>query len=345
MPGVEGRTLIEEAREAVGTRPVLHVVAESSVPGAQVYELATSSARAQAIRVESWYDADRHWVHTRVYRDGALVDDALETPSGGESNHGAIVERPGFVPTVDPALAAFVTGYAAALSSGDATEAGSGSIEGMTVKWLDFRAAGPPGVVGRVAVDAQTGKPVAFGPVIDGSLALTWRVLRIETLERPDANFERPRVATWDPSVGAVQSSTPLDIAGRSALPASALWLGPSFRGAPAQVNIQQLVTGFPRESGLPSVDATGIEIRYGSGSGAIVLREARSPQQAYQFPAGRTFSGGGVPPSGSVAITNGSLGQLRQAGWYVTINAPSAGDVVEIARALHALGVDEGKP
>src|SRR5438128_815311 len=61
-PWSSGAHTLVRALAALGQRPVVHVVARVQEPGA-------------VIRTESWYDTRRRLMHTKIRRNGKLVDD------------------------------------------------------------------------------------------------------------------------------------------------------------------------------------------------------------------------------------------------------------------------------
>ncbi len=181
-----GGSLSDLALAAVGSQPVLHVVAERTT-GVRAVEIATGASRPVVQEQEIWYDADRGLKKTVARVGATTLHVTLETPQGGVTAHGIVydcawiaahpveatkahvscnpsgdngttprvVPRP--KPTLDPGLSGFVDGYRRALAAGQAREAGSGELDGTPVDWLVFRTSDGSE---RVALDADSHKPV-----------------------------------------------------------------------------------------------------------------------------------------------------------------------------------------
>lgn len=366
-PGLTGRALA-----ALGSDPVLHVVTEQPT-GIRYVSLATGKPRRLFERQEIWYDRGRGYVHT-ISRapDGSLLDDELETPQGGWTLGGPILDcswiaahpqeatklrvscnakgdngtkphsipRP--VPTVDPVLGAFLDGYRQALADGEATETGTGTLDGTPVIWLAF----PYGnATESVALDATTYRPL----LVRG--ASTYRIVSIETVDQTGANFERPtsteagRLAT----AGGVVDRTQLAVDPTAALRAlpGAVWVGSSFENLPlAGVERDTLHTRYT-EPQATTESSVGLQLLYGATTSlgvpdrtqpSVQLWESKQPELAYWW----GFLRGGTPPAGLFA-TFGSVGEppfgatgfLVHDGVYITVMASTPQLALDAARAL----------
>lgn len=367
-----GPTLGDRARAALGDAPVLHVViAYRSNPG--YVDIATGAEHRFFDRQETWYDRGRGYVHTVTRTpDGSLLDDELETPRGGwtpagpvldctwiaahpkqatklrvscnlNGNNGTkprVVPRP--IPTVDPALGAFLGGYQQALASGEATQTGTGTIHGTKVVWLRFKYGHE---TESVALDAST-----YRPILVRDASGTWRywIVSIGTVSEAAADFTRPTVTELgrQASAGGRVDYTKLAVepaAARRALP-GALWLGPSFQHRPlAELERDTLRTHFADPKLAPEL-GVGLQLVYGAVTAKgdpdrtkpfVQLWESRSPQPAYLW----AFVRGFVPPSGFLArIASGPFGAtgfLVRHGVYVTVMASTPRLVLDAARAL----------
>jgi hypothetical protein len=371
-----GATLGDRARAALGDGPVLHVVIASPTVVHYV-ELATGAPHRFFDRQEIWYDRGRGYVHTVTRApDGSLLDDELQTPQGGWTPGGPILDctwiaahpkqatqlrvschanghngtkphhvpRP--VPTVDPVLAAFLDGYQQALASGEATETGMGTIAGTKVIWLRFRYGHE---TESVALDASTYRPLV---VRDASGTWTYRIVSIGTVSDAVANFERPTETELgrEAAGGGAVNETKLAVdpgAARHALP-RALWLGTSFRNRPlAGIERDTLRTHFADPSLRPEL-GVGLQIVYGATSSNgvpdptrpfVQLWESDTPQPGYEWGLVRGF----VPPKGMLATLGrsgpfGPSGFLVRDGVYVTVVASTPKLALEAARALHPI-------
>lgn len=366
-PGLTGRALA-----ALGSDPVLHVVTEQPTIVRYV-DLATGEPHRLFERQEIWYDRGRGYVHTITRApDGSLLADELETPQGGWTLAGPvldctwiaahpreatklkvscnangdngtkphIVPRP--VPTVDPALGAFLGGYRQALADGQATETGTGMIHGTSVIWITF----PYGhETESVALDASTYRPLF---VRDASGTWRYRIVSIETVEPSAANFERPTPteAGRRAGSGAVVDRTQLAVDPAVALEAlpGAIWLGSSFRQLQL-VGIERdtLRTRFTDPNSAPEI-GVGLQLVYGATTSTgvpdrtrpfVQLWESDRPQVAYEW----AFVRGVLPPSGVFATPGsgmfGPTGFLVQNGIYVTVSASTSQLALDAARAL----------
>jgi len=200
-------------------------------------------------------------------------------------------------------------------------------------------------------VDAETYVPVLVVPLdADGRAGgFSWRVARIESVARVEADFAPPQVQPAAPFRGDVRESQPVS-SGQVATEVGwpALWLGESWQGLRlVSLERQTLSRGYPPGSGIEATRGEGLRLRYAAdGTGTYVeLSQAPAPEPAYAYAGGHsTFQGSPVPREGFAEIvelpnagSGGStvLGQLRRDGTYVTIWASSRELCLAAARAL----------
>jgi hypothetical protein len=316
--------VVARALAAIGSAPVVHAVLEARHPYDSAVEIASGRRVPIAIRIEYWFDEERGELRTIVRRGGVVTDD-----------------RRGAAAELDPALAAFVTGYRRALAAGRARTV----ARDARVTWLEL-----PTSAGfeRVAVDRETFRPVAIRAVGPSGApsAFVWRVATLEAIVRRPLDFRsapRPPVA---PFRGDVRASRALS-AGRAARLARwrVLWLGAVFERLPlASLELQQLTRGYPPESGRAPDRGVGLRAVYGARGRYVELAQAPVPEPAYAFSGGRsTFDGNPIPEEGSMDLIEtqgarrrtGCIGQLRVGGVYVTIWASRVELCLAAARAL----------
>lgn len=331
-----GGSLSDLALAAVGSQPVLHVVAELPT-GVQAVEIATGASRPVLQEEEIWYDADRGLKKTVVRVGPTTLDVTLETPQGGFTAHGIVydcawiaahpveatkarvscnasgvngttprvIPRP--KPTLDPGLSGFVDGYRRALAAGQAREAGSGKLDGRQVDWLVFRtSAGSE----RVALDADSHKPLLLA---DDDHGLRLRIRTIETIPYAATDFSRPRPdeVPVGPSFGKATDAAdlPLEPTPIAAVMPNALWAGKTLAGLPlVKAEQQTLVAAFA--GATPRLSGTGLELEYGSiGTGGRLdrsqpyVRVSESPSRDLAFGNKWSFGGGGDPAAGQLYV------------------------------------------
>ena len=249
-------SLTDQALAAVGGQEVLHVViTEPAAPDKSLRDLANGQVIARFRQTEVWFDRNRELKKTVMTLDGDVLDEQLETKSGGSTRTGPIYtcawiaahpaeatkagvscnpsgsdgttprsvpERP---PTIDQALEGFVDGYQAALASGSATRVGEGTLGGRHVIWLRFNTPSGPETI---AIDATTHRPLLIEA---GKGAIRLQVDTAETVAYDAAQFAAPTPRQAQ-SGGEVISQA--DIAAHeaaSALGETALWLGGEWNG------------------------------------------------------------------------------------------------------------------
>lgn len=368
-----GGSLNDLALAAIGSQPVLHVIAELGGPtGTQVTEIETGRVQpiSQHQQQEIWYDAARGLKRDTVRVGSTIVDDTLLTPRGGYTPGGIVydctwiaahpieatkarvscnasgengttphvVPRP--PPTLDPGLSGFVDGYRLALAAGQARQAGSGRLDGRSVDWLVFdTSAGSE----RVALDHSTHKPV----LLEGDSGWRLRITSIETIPFAAVDFRRPAADELpaQPSFGraADEQSLRLERGAIAAAVPGAVWAGLSVNGlALAKAEQQSLRATFARHR-RPPLTGVGLELDFGTlnSSGRLEIsqpyvRIQGAPSRALAFGIMWGFVRGDDPREGWL-YTSGSLptGFTVVDGTYVTIQASSVDLLLAAARAL----------
>jgi hypothetical protein len=352
--GSESAGVLDRALAAVGEEPVLHVVLDSTPTGDPLVYLDSGRPVARAVTTEVWFDEGRALKKTVSRIDGVLVDEMLETPSGGFTQGGVIytcrwiaehpveaakarVSCPGGErssdeqPSLDPALANFVDHYRTALASGTARRISGSQVGGHDVIWIEF---GTGRTLERVALGKNTYTPVLISTPYGSA-----RVRTIETMPFEQGLFSKPK-AVERPSGGSVVAERELGkaAAARAILGGRALWLGPQWRGLRLTgVKRQELSMAYgPRSKRDPS-RAVGVELSYSTGADdrvAILITEALSCQMAYAWVCQPPDPGEGM------ALLRGPMTLVRRDGLFITIRAwqSDSARALELARSLRAI-------
>jgi hypothetical protein len=376
-------TLVDRAIAAIGDGPVLHAITRETTSGGglTVVDLQTGerSAPVSVLEQEIWYDQAKGLAHTISRTNGRLSDDVLQTPDGSFSSDGPVItcawiarhpveatkERvscrfdgdngatprdvPEQPPSVDPALAGFLTQYRDVLASGGARKTGEGVVDGTPVYWLsipidvptDPTAPPSPPVEVRelVAVGRDSYRPVLVKTVFNGSQASEYHVVEIGSMARDEANFSKPepRPARERVTIGEVASHTeivPAQAAG--ALGRPAFWLGREF-GNLALSSVERLTvtTGYARSTGLPLRLDDGVRFIYQDNQGhELRLAESLRPEFAF----GWGFVTRGLPegPAPGKLVLGGFADFIVRDGVYVAIYSHDADQSpIAVARAL----------
>lgn len=369
-------SLADLALAAIGSQPVVHVVSEIPSGGGLV-DLATGTVTPLVQRDEIWYDASRGLRRDVTSFGSTVVDDVLETPQGGFTPHGVVydcawiaahpveatkahvscnpsgengttphvVPRP--KPALNPGLAGFADGYQGALASGQAREAGTGTVDGQKVDWLEFPTTS--GATEKVALD-----PVSHKPLFLRTENSTTKITEIETIPYHAADFARPQPSETpkQPSATRADDITTISLDGAAIAAAypGAVWAGKSVAGLPlVRAATQALTVSYPGNT--PSRHGTGLDLAYGrlDATGRldrsqpyIDIQEAPSPTLATMqgfvrggYPAAGTLYANPLPEAQRLSDTL-SVGALVLDGVYITIqtNTPPA-TLLEVARAL----------
>ena len=393
-----GSGFVERALAAIGDGQVIHVISVGDQTGQDVVDLQTGSERPVYAQNEVWFDASRGLERTISSIDGRVTGDELQTRQGSWTQNGQVYtcawiaahpveatkarvscnasgdngatprQLPEPLPSLDPALAGFVSGYRDALANGTAQRDGSGTVDGRTVEWLRFEEHDQPpagqaaqSIIERVAVDSETLKPVLVDRIIDGKQVGETRITQIETVSPQAGDFSMPKQAPPEPTATSVTSQTDVTPADASAAFAGRLlWDGATLDGLPLTVStLQQIVTSYGAASTLPNQHSQGVELTYGApvdgaGTEYVRLRESLQPQMLYGFagPGRQATTAGSMlvsasqimatAPGSTQAVPTGATrwyGLLQQAGFYVSIEATSHALLLDAAQTLVSFG------
>jgi hypothetical protein len=370
-------TLADLALAAIGSQPVVHVVSEMPTGGGLV-DIATGTTTPLVQRDEIWYDASRGLRRDLTTIGSTVVDDVLETPQGGFTPRGIVYDCtwiaahpiaatkarvscnpsgkngttphvvPRLKPTLNPGLAGFADSYRAALASGQAREAGTGTVDGQKVDWLEFPTSGS--VTEKVALD-----PVSHKPLFLRTEGSTTKIAQIETIAYDASDFARPRPSEVPEQPSATRAddlvAIALDGAAISNGYPGAVWAGAHVAGLPlVRAATQTLTVSFADTT--PSRHGRGLDLAYGTldangrldrSQPFIDIQEAPSPTLATM----QSFIHGGYPSAGTL-YADPLLGAARTSdtlsvggtvvdGVYITIQtyATPPATLLEVARAL----------
>jgi hypothetical protein len=357
-PWGSGPGLTDRALAAVGDGEVLHIVTERHAPVGwfNPVSLETGKPIPLTLRTEVWFDDERQLEKTASTLDGKPYEDLLQSPDGWFTDEGPVytcawiaahpVEAtkarvscnedmengttPHHIPEtppapIDPALAGFVDHYRSALASGEATQTGTGQLDGHDVVWLR---------IGReeVAIDASSYEPVL---VRDGDDS--FRVTEIDTQAYDPSLFARPVVGPPKPSIGEVAGKETVSLSQAvETLGRHALWLGQAWNGYKLdQVLKLDLTTGYGAFSGRDPTHGTGVSFEYRNEDGnTLSIRESAQCELGLGWMCGR------LPAPYPGTILERPIGnELMLDGLYVTIfQLRPDPDPVEVARALIAV-------
>jgi hypothetical protein len=353
-PGGQTPSLVDRALAAVGDGAVIHVVATSDT-GYNLISLANGRSVPQTQTTEMWFDGTKHLKHTIISSNGTVLDDMLETATGGSSTFGGVYsctwvrEHPAEArlrniacpaaagagvpsPALDPGLSNFVDGYREALRAGTFKEAGSGRVNGVDVKFLDMPLAPSVGqqAVERVAVDVGSGRPVQIENKAGTASVVSYRVKQIESQSTEGANFAPPKVATSVPVSGAVGTSTVISLTDAPSVVPNALQVDAGKTGASLErANHDQLRADFATASGQERRSSDGVRLEYVMPSGArLTLLESVDAAAAYGWPVRAPD-----PPAGFM-MTNGLSGFVVIGGVHVVIRAAPS-DLLAVVQTL----------
>jgi hypothetical protein len=371
-------TLADLALAAVGSGPVVHVVSETPTGGGLV-DLRTGTTRPVVQRDEIWYDASRGLRRDLTTVGSTIVGDELETPRGGFVPGGIVydctwiaahptaatkarvscnasgengktphvVPRP--KPTLDPGLAGFADGYRKALASGEAREAGTGTVDGRKVDWLVFPTS--DGGTEKVALDVVSHKPILLR-----YRTSTTRIVGIDTIPYESSNFARPKAdeLSDQPVGGRAQDVAAVALNGSAiaaALP-GAVWAGARVAGLTlVEASTQKLTT---RSFRAPTRTGPGLDLTYGTLDDHGHLDRSRPSVEIQEAPSWslllmRAFVRSGEPPAGTVFVdplpgahldsTTLSVGAMVSGGVSVIIQTDTPTTVLEVAHALTQAG------
>jgi hypothetical protein len=329
--------ILGRALAAIGDGPVLHLLMQ--VPtGSVLVNLDSGKRVVEKMQIESWSDRDFERAHLVMRFDGRAGD--LLLPEDG-SKPGATVGP------VDPAYAAFWTGYREALANGDAKLEGQDTVDGHAVYWLGFASFEPGRPGTEVAIDRETYKPVVIRNSAPGGRYADMRVLVAETIPYRASDFKRVGVNLFEGSGSSSSGGGSASIPGQQpSTTVTAPWLTAGKR-----------VAGLALASVSPSTTTTddktidGLTLVYGQGRGVfpepgpnvLSIEELSRPDDPLEWkgiPPGWISVQEGFGGSGPGSMHPTWTGTLAKHGIYVTISTGAGEDaVLEAARGLHPAG------
>jgi hypothetical protein len=356
-------SLTDRALAAVGDGPVLHVVTERLAPVGwyRPVDIATGKEIPVRLGTEVWFDEERQLEKSISTMDGKVTEEMLQSPQGWFTREGPVytcawiaahpVEAtkarvscnenmengttPRHIPEqpptpLDPALAGFVDHYRSALASGEATQTGTGEVDGHDVIWL--RIAQPEE---DVAIDASSYQPLL---IRDRRGNDSFRVTQVDTQAYDPSLFTRPEEGPPLPSISQTAGSAPISLPqGIDLLGGHALWLGETWNHYQlARVMKQDIVTGYGPLSGREPTHSAGIALEYhGPDREVLILQEAARCEGAYGWMCGRFPE----PPEGTMLVLPIRASFLVRDGLFIgLVTRASDEDPVEVARALIAV-------
>jgi hypothetical protein len=379
-------TLVDRAIAALGDGPVLHAVTRETTPGGglTLVDLQTGERAAPVTVLEQkiWYDRAKGLAHTISHTNGRLSNDVLQTPAGSFSSDGPVItcawiarhpveatkkrvscrfdgdngttprDVPEAPPSVDPALAGFLTQYRDALASGGARKTGEGMVDGTPVYWLsipidlptDPTAPPSPPVEERelVAVDRDSYRPVLVRTLFNGSQASEYHVVEIGSVARDEANFSKPelRPARDRITSGEVESHAEIDPSQAGVrLGHPAFWLGREFGNLTlSSVERLTVTTGYARSTGLPPRLDDAVRFTYEDNQGhELRLAESLRPEFAFGWEfVTRSLPEGAAPDK---LVLGGFADFMVRNGVYIAIYSFDADRSIAVARALAPVG------
>jgi hypothetical protein len=262
---------------------------------------------------------------------------------------------PEALPSVDPALAGFLTQYRDALQRGGARKTGEGLVDGTPVYWLLIPIAvptdptAPPGppieVRELVAVDRDSYRPVLVKTLFNGSRGSEYHVVEIGTVTRDEANFAKPelRPARDRITSGEVPTHSETDASeAASVLGRPALWLGRQLGDlALRSIERQTVTTRYARSTGLPPRIDDAVAFIYTDAQGHHVrLEESLQPEFGFGWGYVTRLLPEGPAP-GRLVLGGGFGGFMVRDGIYVAIQSGLLDDAktIALARGLTPVG------
>lgn len=331
----EDAGVLEQALAAVGTKPVLHLVASTDSSKDSLVDLRSGRTTPTTIELEIWYDGRTGLQKAITRRNRTVVAEVVGSTRSG---------------TLPAAVRLFVSGYRTALAEGTARAAGEGTIDGQPVVFVEVPE--PAGGLVEVAVDRDDYAPIRFrlrGDAADGGTGPSWRVSALETRQPGQVDFSggtTPPAGT--PSAGAIFSSRAVSRAELVELTPFAVWPGRRIDDLVLEtMSLQGLRRNYPDGR---SDTATGVELRYGGPNNRqLRINVAARPEPAYRYAEGRlTFNLNPIPPPNVIDLVEQSsaagtnwFGQMRLGDAYATIEGYSRELVLAAARALRPIASD----
>lgn len=328
--GERGPDVVDRARAALGSGPVLHAVVAYSADDA-IVDLETGRSTPRIHETEYWHDAARSMFRAKLSTDGVRISEVVATPRGGLSDIGRWTAGPAGA-VLDPLLAEFATGYRQALEDGHAREVGRTTVDGRGAVVLEIERSRSETTT--VIVDDETYRPLQFySTYVGGRRSPTLTVVEIETLPREPSQFADPAPSRVRPTTGTGTELGPstFDEVERE-LGTRPLWLGGRFVASSYPV-IERSRMRVTLSDGR-TLAGTVVQLAYGR----IHIAMAREPDA--EFILGVDM-GEPMPPAGSIAITHdwggprNWSGKLRAHGFWISIVAPTREDLLDAARSL----------
>jgi hypothetical protein len=324
--GVLGRALA-----AIGDGPVFHLLVEA--PTGEVLVNLESGRRIEpTMQIESWSDRDFKRAHL-VYRVRGAVGDVLFPDDASQPGTS--------MGPVDPAYAAFWTGYREALANGDAKLEGEDTVDGRAVFWLQFPSVDRRRPGTEVAIDRRTYKPVVIRNSGFGGRHFDMRVLVAEATPYRARDFKRVGANLFGgfSSSGSSASSG----SGQPNTTVTAPWLTAGQRVAGlglTSVNSSTTTTDDGKTiDGVTLIYGKGEGLFPEPGSGGLTIEELSQqddPMTWKHIRRGWISIQEGTSGSDSKSAHATWTGMLAKHGIYVTISTGAGEDaVLEAARAL----------
>ena len=307
--GGGSENVLARARAAVGDGPVTHVVVR--VASIEAYDLERHEYRSVPDIWEEWFDPARGF--HGVQRVGSRVYQEYRGP------------RPAMLPEGAEEFAGIATAYRRALAADHASLGTEEIVQGRRVYWIRVAT-----VLKQyeVAVDAGTFEPrflrVEGGPVVS---------LQFETLGAGEGDFTVSPRRSESSSWSGTSQPGPLSPEEAGDALENALWLGERFGKVPLSSIRESEISWSTTKLDPLGESVRALELCYGSGERcAVSLTETTEP---YPKAAGR--HGWDVrPPPGLLALADEpGLGYVIRNGVYVTLLAPSRGELIAAAEAL----------
>lgn len=330
----EDAGVLEQALAAVGTKPVVHLVASTDSREDSLVDLRSDRTTPTRIELEIWYDGRTGLQKAITRRNGTVVAEVV-----GSTRTAAL----------PAAVRLFVSGYRAALAEGTARPAGEGTIDGRPVVFVEVPE--PGGGLVEVALDREDYVPVRFrlrGDAEVGGIGPSWRVGTLETRQPGEVELSGGTTSSVGTPSAAITSSRAVSRAELAQIAPFAVWPGRRIGDLVLEtISLQGLRRNYPDGR---SDTATGVELRYGGAKNRqLRINVAARPEPAYRYAEGRlTFNFNPIPPANVVDLVEQTsaagtswLGQMRLGDSYVTIEGDSRELVLAAARALQPIGRD----
>lgn len=325
-----GDALADRALAAVGSGPLLHLVAERDDLSEILVDPSSGRARPSRIQLEVWLDTTTGRTRSATSRNGVVVADLITQRASvaDEQTH-----APGGL-----AVLRFGSGYRPALRSGALSEVREETVHGRRAVVTRVRL--PEGGTELVTLDAETEIPLSFKA--DTAAAPAWRVLRMSSGPRRPDVFD-PRSTEPRLSSGRVAASGRASAASAAEALPGAVWVGARLGTlALERVRLEQLEG---RTAAGAYTRLVGVRLVYARGRARVEVQQSARPEPAYGFADGRwTFNFGPVPDD-AVALTRlrGSpaplwLAQVQQGDVFVSIRSTTRALALATARALRPI-------